>query len=532
MKRTLQQLETDGGKCELHAPTPAHTPAPASPPSKRPKTQHQPPSPFYYDSDNAIRLWQEEVASEGEGVPSMSNHDIESEGIATPTLRPSTQRSSTRRSRSSSPGKSVSDWIYRSQHLHKASIEVGTDWDAVPQHLQAIIDGAVGKAGREAEATANEQRIQAIAARYHRESRDLDHRPVRETEWSTLVHNLVRDIAQTFHPGELQLHQGTDWNEGLKPPTKIYKVPLLIPSKRQLPSPDGSAPKSTPQPPAPIRFDIKTPRPDTSVSLVCTPADLAISQTLEALQVGQQLISDPQGQGGVFPFFVIEAKTAATQGTLYQAQNQASVSGACAINILRKLQQLVDSNSDTPIGDAPNTKAAGSETRSNATTGADAATDPPCHETATSVPPSSETREPGVPEHGVAKCGVAGGNLDASEIHPASDQSTSNPSPFVTFSVATQCSIHELWAHFWTSIPGPCSVATPPDPVFPILSTSPAAVYGTYGMTKLATYDICSRHGAKITEDLVRVIVAVLAWGADGFKRSCWKRVEKIGLET
>lgn len=47
-----------------------------------------------------------------------------------------------------------------------------------------------------------------------------------------------------------------------------------------------------------------------------------------------------QGLGLCFPFLIVEAKSGATGGNLFQAQNQAAVSGASAINILKSLEKL------------------------------------------------------------------------------------------------------------------------------------------------------------------------------------------------
>ena len=65
---------------------------------------------------------------------------------------------------------------------------------------------------------------------------------------------------------------------------------------------------------------------------------------LNDLQDTEALISDP-GLTRLhlrFPFFVIESKSGAAGGNLYQAQNQSAVSGASAINILRGVNELYE----------------------------------------------------------------------------------------------------------------------------------------------------------------------------------------------
>ncbi|OJJ68046.1 hypothetical protein ASPBRDRAFT_47562 [Aspergillus brasiliensis CBS 101740] len=94
-------------------------------------------------------------------------------------------------------------------------------------------------------------------------------------------------------------------------------------------------------------FFLKNPRPDICVGI----ADESLANALRSRQVAnakyllndlqefRRLISDP----GVtplylrFPFFLVEAKSGATGGNLYQAQNQAAVGGASAIGMLKQL---------------------------------------------------------------------------------------------------------------------------------------------------------------------------------------------------
>ena len=50
-------------------------------------------------------------------------------------------------------------------------------------------------------------------------------------------------------------------------------------------------------------------------------------------------IPNPQGSGSHSPFFIVELEASATGGTLYQRQNQATVSGASAVGILREVAE-------------------------------------------------------------------------------------------------------------------------------------------------------------------------------------------------
>jgi hypothetical protein len=87
---------------------------------------------------------------------------------------------------------------------------------------------------------------------------------------------------------------------------------------------------------------LTTPKPDIVVGL----ARRSFSEVHQALlgewQDKAKLLSEPQlvQHGLHFPFLLVEAKGLATSGNMMGAENQAAVGGACAINILRALQNL------------------------------------------------------------------------------------------------------------------------------------------------------------------------------------------------
>lgn len=161
-----------------------------------------------------------------------------------------------------------------------------------------------------------------------------------------------------------------DWRDDLKPP--VHNPPphkSIIPRKRGqlsedppsatgLPSPQASiamasriAPiLSAPEPPSPIIFALKTPRPDITLGLSDDSLAGAIGSSLllPDMQENGELVSDPHGTqiGLRFPFFVIESKSGATGANLWQAQNQAAVSAAIALRILRQLDVLVEIQND------------------------------------------------------------------------------------------------------------------------------------------------------------------------------------------
>lgn len=98
-------------------------------------------------------------------------------------------------------------------------------------------------------------------------------------------------------------------------------------------------------------FKLKDPRPDICVGL----SDESLANDLVPgkgrgiarsflldLQDTSSLISDPHVTplGLRFPFLIVEAKSGATGGNLYQAQNQAAVSGSAALQILKNMSYL------------------------------------------------------------------------------------------------------------------------------------------------------------------------------------------------
>ena len=107
-------------------------------------------------------------------------------------------------------------------------------------------------------------------------------------------------------------------------------------------------------------FSLKDPRPVISVGL----SDQALAHALRSvhgdgakfflndLQETGSLISDPgvTPLGLRFPFLLIEAKSGATGGNLYQAQNQAAVGSASAINILKKVFPASETLSLNAVG--------------------------------------------------------------------------------------------------------------------------------------------------------------------------------------
>ena len=166
-----------------------------------------------------------------------------------------------------------------------------------------------------------------------------------------------------------------DWDPSLKPDVRpeFFDLDALNyltngaedvgrPNKRQqmqqyIPSPDVSHP-AMPSPPAPRKSKqqhiVKNPRPDFTIGLhQSTVANALVERGLskvkaetflELLQTEQKLCSDPTRNylNVRFPFLVIEGKAYATGKTVFEAQNQAAVSGSYMINLGQQLTDLFE----------------------------------------------------------------------------------------------------------------------------------------------------------------------------------------------
>ena len=112
-------------------------------------------------------------------------------------------------------------------------------------------------------------------------------------------------------------------------------------------------------PPPTPQLEVKTPRPDISIGLKDAAVDDALQSRgltedeaedlLKGLAIpdarngGRPLLCSEPTQAALeirFPFLVVEGKSYATSRTIYEAQNQAAVSGACSLNILHDLDDL------------------------------------------------------------------------------------------------------------------------------------------------------------------------------------------------
>ena len=173
----------------------------------------------------------------------------------------------------------------------------------------------------------------------------------------------------------LRANLDLDWDPSLKPdvPQEVWDLDALgqsnneaddvidRPNKRQqgersLPSPNTSQ-STMPPPAAPSQSKqdaVKTPRPDFTIGLRHSTISNALMKRglskfkaddfLKVLQRERKLCSDPtQNFLNVrFPILVIEGKAYATGKTVFEAQNQAAVSGGCMVNLRQQLTDLFE----------------------------------------------------------------------------------------------------------------------------------------------------------------------------------------------
>jgi hypothetical protein len=110
-------------------------------------------------------------------------------------------------------------------------------------------------------------------------------------------------------------------------------VPSLPPSVAPTTSTEASDP-----------YHVSTPKPDITMGLAHTGFEVREQRRLVDHQAAGSILSDPHAadMGIRFPFLIVEAKGLSLSGSLVSAQNQAAVSGASMLAILRDLCNQAD----------------------------------------------------------------------------------------------------------------------------------------------------------------------------------------------
>ena len=195
---------------------------------------------------------------------------------------------------------------------------------------------------------------------------------------SRFQEKLVLSLPSLHHHPHYFSHLALDWDVSLKPeiPHFYWSVPFPGRSNESADEPVDSSSKrkqaedtssslerlqsTMPPPPSPlppsrqVNSILKTPRPDITVGLRHATVVEAITAQgvnsvdadifLKFLQERQTLCSDPSQQSIPirFPMLVVEGKSYSTGKFVFEAQNQAAVSGSCMLNMQHKLAQLAE----------------------------------------------------------------------------------------------------------------------------------------------------------------------------------------------
>ncbi|PKY01711.1 hypothetical protein P168DRAFT_54762 [Aspergillus campestris IBT 28561] len=265
-----------------------------------------------------------------------------------PIIPPPSTRSS-QRSRSSSPSR-PNDAQYRGGPLRRANIRVDEE---IPVDISDYSTNIVFNV-----LDSDDDHLKKISQKLWEKSKELVKNASGETEWTEALYTAIDELR----PTGLAIASNRDWRVDLKPP--VHNPLPMIPRKRNQsqqtlprnrmtdnlhPSPHSlHRVEST----IPI-FKLKDPRPDICVGLsddslsgfLGTEGGRGAAQNfLFDLQDTSTLISDPHVTplNLRFPFLIIELKSGATGGNLYQAQNQAAVGASTALQILKNLAELRD----------------------------------------------------------------------------------------------------------------------------------------------------------------------------------------------
>ncbi|KAL8952682.1 MAG: hypothetical protein Q9222_001419 [Ikaeria aurantiellina] len=174
----------------------------------------------------------------------------------------------------------------------------------------------------------------------------------------TMCLSLPADLNLDWDLGLKPVREQDDWNyKALDQPKRAGNDIAGQGASRQqgdpsFPTPEVSSP--LPSVPSMLGGTVKTPRPDftvglSDISIVRALVKREISEPrakklLRNLQENQKLRSDPTQHflPVRFPILVIEGKAYATGTTIFEAENQAAVSGSCMVNIYQQLMDLHD----------------------------------------------------------------------------------------------------------------------------------------------------------------------------------------------
>lgn len=292
-------------------------------------------------------------------------------------------------SRTPSPSKKPTPQTYRTRNMHHARVHVD-NLDELPPAINAEALGILGlESWDEPVQRQAPAHLARLAVIFQAESRRNARECLLEGDWKASLNSLVRNLAD-LAPGTLRTHMSEKvWNPDLKPVGPRLDelledhhdddgthTPLasLVRSTSTLVDFDPSAAAATATsaflghipslPPSTYSstysqsvasttsfdaanpYHISTPKPDITVGLAHTAFTQRHQQRLVNHQAAGSILSDPHAadMGVRFPFLVVEAKGLSLNGSLISAQNQAAISGASMLHILRDLDEAAHSS--------------------------------------------------------------------------------------------------------------------------------------------------------------------------------------------
>ncbi|KAL5121059.1 hypothetical protein ACEQ8H_000909 [Pleosporales sp. CAS-2024a] len=266
------------------------------------------------ESTKAIESWIQLCASSAESDMPQTPSSTSSQGPLRRALK------QLQRQRSQSPVKNINAVQYRETNMADANVFVDHYHDPPPE-----VDARLKRIFAEAVPSAEQLKLlNTLSEQYCTDCRVLAKKCAGENEWRS---NLFLNLLQLTKPDSEVFMLSASEKLPILPNTPNFSAPSTNASDVFSENPNN----------------VLTSKPDISLGLAHNSFTPVQRRVLRLLQDGGHVLSDPhQAQVGLrFPFLVVEAKGAAASGNMIGAQNRAAVDGACAMNILGDLQNVV-----------------------------------------------------------------------------------------------------------------------------------------------------------------------------------------------
>jgi hypothetical protein len=294
-------------------------------------------------------------------------------------------------SRTPSPSKKPSPQTYRTRNMHHAQVYVD-NLHELPPGIDVAVREILGlESWDESIQTHNATaHLSALTTIFLADSRLNARECLLEGDWKASLNSLVRNLAMDNHmTGTLRTHMSEKvWNPDLNPVAPRLdtdddndsgtRTPSASSTRSTFTIVDPSTTAATalsvfpgyiPSLPPSMRsstysqsvtstssfemanpYHISTPKPDITVGLAHKAFTQRQQQYLVNHQASGDILSDPHAadMGIRFPFLIVEAKGLSLNGSLISAQNQAAISGASMLRILRDLDGMTRSPPPSP----------------------------------------------------------------------------------------------------------------------------------------------------------------------------------------